>query len=154
MAAHDPSYKVLFSHRNRVADLIRGFVQEEWVAELDFAPCSPRRAERASGSATHRSAGAGRRFCRLCGGRRIGEGGRVADRARNDARTTDTALVGFLLLPQPLSPPEGVAKGRVAASWSLRAGRCSRTIACVIRSWSLAPNPSPPRGRGGSCASL
>jgi hypothetical protein len=37
MADHDPSYKLLFSHRDLVADLIRGFVHEDWVAQLDFA---------------------------------------------------------------------------------------------------------------------
>ena len=36
MADHDPSYKLLFSHRKMVADLIRGFVREDWVAGLDF----------------------------------------------------------------------------------------------------------------------
>jgi hypothetical protein len=36
MAEHDPSYKLLFSHRDLVADLIRGFVHEDWVAQLDF----------------------------------------------------------------------------------------------------------------------
>ena len=36
MAAHDPSYKLLFSHREMVADLVRGFVREDWVAALDF----------------------------------------------------------------------------------------------------------------------
>ena len=34
---HDPSYKLLFSHPEMVADLLRGFVHEAWVAELDFA---------------------------------------------------------------------------------------------------------------------
>jgi hypothetical protein len=37
MVPHDPSYKLLFSHRDLVADLIRGFVQEDWVGELDFS---------------------------------------------------------------------------------------------------------------------
>ena len=37
MAAHDPSYKRLFAHRELVADLLRGFVREDWVAELDLA---------------------------------------------------------------------------------------------------------------------
>ena len=36
MAEHDPSYKLLFSHREMVADLIRGFVREDWVQALDF----------------------------------------------------------------------------------------------------------------------
>jgi hypothetical protein len=33
---HDSSYKLLFSHPAMVADLLRGFVAEDWVAELDF----------------------------------------------------------------------------------------------------------------------
>ena len=37
MAEHDPSYKLLFSHSEMVADLIRGFVREDWVEELDFS---------------------------------------------------------------------------------------------------------------------
>jgi hypothetical protein len=34
---YDNSYKLLFSHAEMVADLIRGFVHEPWVAELDFS---------------------------------------------------------------------------------------------------------------------
>ncbi|HRP95846.1 MAG TPA: Rpn family recombination-promoting nuclease/putative transposase [Rhodocyclaceae bacterium] len=37
MADHDNGYKLLFSHPAMVEDLIRGFVHEDWVAELDFA---------------------------------------------------------------------------------------------------------------------
>jgi predicted transposase YdaD len=37
MADHDHTYKVLFSHAEMVADLIRGFVHEDWVEELDFS---------------------------------------------------------------------------------------------------------------------
>lgn len=37
MAAHDNSYKLLFSHANMVEDLIKGFVKEDWVKELDFS---------------------------------------------------------------------------------------------------------------------
>ncbi len=33
---HDNSYKLLFAHADLVADLLRGFVHEPWVAELDF----------------------------------------------------------------------------------------------------------------------
>ncbi len=33
---HDQSYKLLFSHPEMVADLLRGFVREEWVEHLDF----------------------------------------------------------------------------------------------------------------------
>ena len=34
---HDHSYKLLFSHPEMVADLLRGFVHEDWVNHLDFA---------------------------------------------------------------------------------------------------------------------
>ena len=34
---HDHSYKLLFSHPGMVADLLRGFVLEDWVKDLDFA---------------------------------------------------------------------------------------------------------------------
>ena len=37
MAQHDASYKLLFSHRELVADLLRGFLPAEWVSTLDFA---------------------------------------------------------------------------------------------------------------------
>ena len=37
MVSHDNSYKLLFSHAHLVEDLLRGFVSEEWVAELDFS---------------------------------------------------------------------------------------------------------------------
>lgn len=33
---HDPSYKLLFSHPEMVRDLLLGFVDEPWVAELDL----------------------------------------------------------------------------------------------------------------------
>ena len=33
---HDRSYKLLFSHPEMVADLLRGFVREDWVQRLDF----------------------------------------------------------------------------------------------------------------------
>jgi len=36
-ASHDSGYKLLFSHALVVEDLLRGFVAEDWVAELDFA---------------------------------------------------------------------------------------------------------------------
>ena len=36
MATHDPSYKLLFSHRKMVSDLLCGFVREEWAERLDF----------------------------------------------------------------------------------------------------------------------
>ncbi|HKI06624.1 MAG TPA: Rpn family recombination-promoting nuclease/putative transposase [Thermoanaerobaculia bacterium] len=36
MADHDHAYKLLFSHAEMVADLLRGFVHEDWVADLDF----------------------------------------------------------------------------------------------------------------------
>ncbi len=34
---HDNSYKLLFSHAELVADLLRGFVKEDWLKELDFS---------------------------------------------------------------------------------------------------------------------
>ena len=37
MAAHDSSYRLLFSHPRMVADLLRGFVDEPWVHELDLS---------------------------------------------------------------------------------------------------------------------
>ncbi|MEK8020557.1 MAG: Rpn family recombination-promoting nuclease/putative transposase, partial [Candidatus Parabeggiatoa sp.] len=33
---HDQSYKRLFSHPKMVEDLLRGFVHEDWVNQLDF----------------------------------------------------------------------------------------------------------------------
>jgi predicted transposase/invertase (TIGR01784 family) len=45
MAEHDNGYKRLFSHPEMVADLLRGFVKEEWVRDLDFSTL-----ERISGS--------------------------------------------------------------------------------------------------------
>jgi hypothetical protein len=34
---HDPSYKLLFSNPAMVEDLLRGFVHEEWLGEVDFS---------------------------------------------------------------------------------------------------------------------
>jgi predicted transposase/invertase (TIGR01784 family) len=45
VAEHDNGYKRLFSHPEMVADLLRGFVREEWVRSLDFSTL-----ERVSGS--------------------------------------------------------------------------------------------------------
>jgi hypothetical protein len=36
MANHDNGYKLLFSHASVVADVLRGFVKEKWVEEVDF----------------------------------------------------------------------------------------------------------------------
>ncbi|MEA2694921.1 MAG: hypothetical protein QOJ16_4308 [Acidobacteriota bacterium] len=36
MAEHDSGYKLLFSHPRMVEELLRGFVHEDWVADLDF----------------------------------------------------------------------------------------------------------------------
>ncbi len=36
MAEHDNGYKLLFSYPGMVEDLLRGFVREDWVRELDF----------------------------------------------------------------------------------------------------------------------
>ena len=33
---HDASYKLIFSHPESVADLLKGFVKGEWLNELDF----------------------------------------------------------------------------------------------------------------------
>lgn len=41
MAESDSGYKLLFSHPELVADLLRGFVPEPWVAEVDFATLTP-----------------------------------------------------------------------------------------------------------------
>lgn len=38
---HDHAYKLLFSHPRMVEDLLRGFVREPWVAQLDFASLQP-----------------------------------------------------------------------------------------------------------------
>jgi len=45
MNDHDHSYKNLFSHAQMVEDLLRGFVHEEWIKQLDFSTL-----ERVSGS--------------------------------------------------------------------------------------------------------
>jgi predicted transposase/invertase (TIGR01784 family) len=37
VADHDNGYKLLFSHALMVADLLRGFVKERWVQELDLS---------------------------------------------------------------------------------------------------------------------
>jgi hypothetical protein len=34
VADHDNSYKLLFSHAEMVADLLRGFIREDWVRRL------------------------------------------------------------------------------------------------------------------------
>ena len=36
MTQHDNSYKLLFSHREMVRDLLAGFVHEPWLDEIDF----------------------------------------------------------------------------------------------------------------------
>jgi len=36
VAEHDGGYKTLFSHPEMVADLLRDFIHEDWVRELDF----------------------------------------------------------------------------------------------------------------------
>jgi predicted transposase/invertase (TIGR01784 family) len=37
VAEHDSGYKLLFSHPEMVADLLRGFIREDWVRDLDFS---------------------------------------------------------------------------------------------------------------------
>ncbi|MFO1370945.1 MAG: Rpn family recombination-promoting nuclease/putative transposase [Candidatus Competibacteraceae bacterium] len=41
MAESDSGYKLLFSHPGLAADLLRGFVPEPWVAEVDCATLTP-----------------------------------------------------------------------------------------------------------------
>ena len=36
MAKHDNAYKQIFSHAKMVEDLLRGFVNEDWVGALDY----------------------------------------------------------------------------------------------------------------------
>jgi predicted transposase YdaD len=36
MVQHDNSYKLLFSHAEMVRDLLAGFVDQDWLAELDL----------------------------------------------------------------------------------------------------------------------
>lgn len=36
MGDHDHSYKMLFSHAALVRDLLSGFVQEDWIKDLDL----------------------------------------------------------------------------------------------------------------------
>ena len=45
MIDHDSSYKHIFSHAEIIADLLRGFVREDWVEQIDYATL-----ERVSGS--------------------------------------------------------------------------------------------------------
>jgi hypothetical protein len=37
MSPHDHAYKLLFSHAKMVEELLRGFVHEDWVAQVDFS---------------------------------------------------------------------------------------------------------------------
>lgn len=37
MSTHDPAYKQLFAHPEMVTDLLRGYVREAWVGQMDFA---------------------------------------------------------------------------------------------------------------------
>lgn len=37
----DESYKLLFSHPEMVRDLLLGFIDEEWVQDLDFSTLDP-----------------------------------------------------------------------------------------------------------------
>ena len=37
MGDHDHAYKLFFSHPRMVRDLLEGFVNEEWVSQLDFS---------------------------------------------------------------------------------------------------------------------
>ena len=65
MAEHDDGYKPLFSHPEMVADLLRGFVHEDWVRDLDFStlekvPGSYVTPELRAGRATSSGGSAGR----------------------------------------------------------------------------------------------
>ena len=37
MAKHDNSYKLLFSHKEMVEDLLRDFIDADWVGQVDFS---------------------------------------------------------------------------------------------------------------------
>ena len=37
MSTHDNAYKNVFSHPRAVQDLLRGFVHEDWVQQLDYS---------------------------------------------------------------------------------------------------------------------
>jgi predicted transposase/invertase (TIGR01784 family) len=41
VAEHDGGYKLLFSHPEMVADLLRDFVREDWVRDLDLSTLEP-----------------------------------------------------------------------------------------------------------------
>src|SRR5437764_7998152 len=51
---HDGSYKLLFSHRQMVAELLRDFVHEPWVEDLDFRTLEPVKASFISDSLRER----------------------------------------------------------------------------------------------------
>ncbi len=36
MKKHAKTYKNMFSHKEVIRDLIRGFVKQDWINELDF----------------------------------------------------------------------------------------------------------------------
>ena len=54
MAEHDNSYKLLFSNAAMVEDLLRGFVQEDWIRELDFSSLEKVGGEYVSDDLRHR----------------------------------------------------------------------------------------------------
>lgn len=37
MAEHDGGYRLLFSHPEMVADLLRDFIPEDWVRDIDLS---------------------------------------------------------------------------------------------------------------------
>jgi predicted transposase/invertase (TIGR01784 family) len=41
VAEHDGAYKLLFSHPEMVADLLRDFIDEEWVKDIDLSTLEP-----------------------------------------------------------------------------------------------------------------
>jgi hypothetical protein len=56
VAEHDESYRLLFSSPRMVEDLLRGFVAEPWVDELDFATLAPVETRLVSGRLRRREA--------------------------------------------------------------------------------------------------
>jgi hypothetical protein len=55
---HDTSYKLLFSHARMVEDLLRGFVHEAWVREVDFTTLERVTEAQVSDALDRRAAGA------------------------------------------------------------------------------------------------
>ena len=56
MAEHDESYRLLFSNPRMVEDLLRGYVREAWVDELDFSTLEPVKTSLVGDRLQHREA--------------------------------------------------------------------------------------------------